>query len=578
MDRRLIRREMTVRTAALLVVAAALVLAGAALPAAAAPVLPEVDGLASSTHADQNRWYSNPYPAFHWQPTIGVEGYSWLFTRVPAAVPDTTAEVSAEVTFAAATDYGTGDGPNGVAVADVNGDGYDDVLTADVTDNVVSVFLGDDGGGFAARTTFAAAQGPTAIAVADLNRDGKQDLAVGCYDASVVSVLLGDGAGAFAANIDYPTGSAPRAIVTADFNRDGKKDVVTVNQSGASVSVLLGIGDGTLAAKVDATVGGWPSAIAAADLNGDGFSDIVTANHSAHTASVLLGDGDGTFAAKVDYATGLGPHGVALVDLNGDGNREIVTSNLLDGTLSVFLGNGSGAFAAKTDIAAGGGSPLALVTGDFNKDGRQDAATGDAASASVLLGDGNGGLIPASSTAVGAGGAWAIATGDFDTNGRLDLVTANVDGDTTSVLLNTTAEAVAMFGPRANGAWYFTICTVDGGGQGATTTRRVNIDTTRPVTKAPYAASVRRYATATLKYRVDDARPGSPTATVTIKIKNSRGSVVKTINLGTKTVNTTLSARFACTLPKGTYRFYVYGTDQARNTQSTIGSNRLVVR
>ncbi len=157
-------------------------------------------------------------------------------------------------------------------------------------------------------------------------------------------------------------------------------------------------------------------------------------------------------------------------------------------------------------------------------------------------------------------------------------MTANVDGDTTSVLLNTTAEAVVMFGPRANGSWYFTICTVDGGLQSATVSRRVNIETTRPATKAPSAASVRRYATATLKYRVDDARPGSPTAAVTIKIKNSRGSVVKTLSLGTKSVNTSLSAKFVCTLPKGTYRFYVYATDQASNTQSSTGNNKLVVR
>jgi flagellar hook assembly protein FlgD len=106
----------------------------------------------------------------------------------------------------------------------------------------------------------------------------------------------------------------------------------------------------------------------------------------------------------------------------------------------------------------------------------------------------------------------------------------------------------------------------------------VNIDTTRPVTRAPSSATVKRYATAALKYRVNDARPGSPTATVQIKIKNSKGVVVRTLKPGVKNVNTTYTAKFVCKLPAGTYRFYVYGKDQAGNVQATVGNNKLVVK
>jgi hypothetical protein len=51
----------------------------------------------------------------------------------------------------------------------------------------------------------------------------------------------------------------------------------------------------------------------------------------------------------------------------------------------------------------------------------------------------------------------------------------------------------------------------------------VRIDTVRPTTVAPRSASVRRGRYVTLKYRVNDARPGSPNATVTIKIKTLTG-------------------------------------------------------
>lgn len=109
-------------------------------------------------------------------------------------------------------------------------------------------------------------------------------------------------------------------------------------------------------------------------------------------------------------------------------------------------------------------------------------------------------------------------------------------------------------------------------------TRRVKIDTRRPVTKAPYPASVHRYAYVRLYYRVNDAAPNAGTADVKIKIKTLAGTVKKTITLDDRRVNTLLSYRFKCTLAKRTYRFSVYATDLAGNKQAKVGRNTLTVR
>ncbi|HET6475023.1 MAG TPA: Ig-like domain repeat protein [Thermoleophilia bacterium] len=106
----------------------------------------------------------------------------------------------------------------------------------------------------------------------------------------------------------------------------------------------------------------------------------------------------------------------------------------------------------------------------------------------------------------------------------------------------------------------------------------VKIDTRRPTPKAPKASRVRRGTRATLTYRVADVRPGSPTATVKIKIKTLGGRTVKTITLKNRKVNKTLTYRFRCKFAKKTYRFYVYATDTAGNTQVRRASNRLIVR
>jgi hypothetical protein len=106
----------------------------------------------------------------------------------------------------------------------------------------------------------------------------------------------------------------------------------------------------------------------------------------------------------------------------------------------------------------------------------------------------------------------------------------------------------------------------------------VSVDTSKPVTLAT-AASVVRNHTASVGYKVADVRPGSPTARVVIKIKNARGLWVKTsLVTSSAKVNTALTFKFLCTLPRGTYTVYVYATDAAGNVQSHVGTARLTVK
>lgn len=111
-----------------------------------------------------------------------------------------------------------------------------------------------------------------------------------------------------------------------------------------------------------------------------------------------------------------------------------------------------------------------------------------------------------------------------------------------------------------------------------TRSRRVRIDTRRPTPLANWAASVVRGRTATLRYYVRDARPGSPTATVLLKIRTLTGRSVKTILLPRQAVDVALGYRFTCRLARGSYRFSVFATDAAKNTQTKVVSNRLLVR
>ena len=84
-------------------------------------------------------------------------------------------------------------------LADLNGDGKLDLIVASYTwsgnPGKISVQLGTGAGGFIASGTYPCGQGPNNIAVGDVNGDGKPDVLVANLMDNTVSVLLGTGTG-----------------------------------------------------------------------------------------------------------------------------------------------------------------------------------------------------------------------------------------------------------------------------------------------------------------------------------------------------------------------------------------------
>jgi hypothetical protein len=359
------------------------------------------------------------------------------------------AATGAQAQFAAApgSPFAVGSMPRSVAAADFNGDGKLDLVTANFGANTVTVLLGNGSGGFTAAhgSPFTVGPMPAFVAVGDLNGDGNPDLVIANFGGNTITVLLGNGLGGFAPALGslFAVGANPQSAAIGDLNGDGNLDIVTVNSGDNTVTVLLGNGSGgfTAAAGSPFAVGTNPQSVAIGDINRDRKPDIVTANSGDNTVTVLLGNGSGQFTPDPGnpFAAGANPQSVAVGDLNGDGNPDIVTANAGDNTVTALLGDGTGNFAAGAHITVGS-KPSSVMLKDLNGDGVPDLATANSGdnTVTVLLGNGSGGFTAAAGSPFAVGASpLGVALGDFNGDGQLDLATANLGGNTVTVLLNT---------------------------------------------------------------------------------------------------------------------------------------------
>ena len=350
-------------------------------------------------------------------------------------------------TFQAFTSFDAGDQtPERLAIADFDGDGAQDIVTANGSfgNNSVSVLMGNGAGSFGAARVYVAGQGPADVAVADFNSDGVLDVVTADHDGDVgtVSLLRGHGNGTFSATTNLVT-REDGPIVAADMNGDGVQDLLQSRDvaGGSTINLYFGNGNGTFAAPVQSPQAGTANSLAVGDFNGDQKPDIVVSTSTG--VSVMLGISAGSFQAATTFAAGTNVKWVVVDEFNGDGKLDLAVANDSGTGASILLGVGDGTFGAATSIQTGG-TANHIASGDFNGDGKRDlAVVHDESSNSfvrILLGVGNGtfGAPKGYKTNVGPG---AVGVGDFSGNGRSDFAIPTFFGS-----------AVAVFSGTASGS------------------------------------------------------------------------------------------------------------------------------
>ncbi len=277
-------------------------------------------------------------------------------------------------------------GARSVHCADIDLDGYVDVVATSVIDDKVSWYENINGtGNFGYQHLLTAVAGEVmAVTCADLDNDGDIDVISGIQnygDLVWFENLNAQGEYSYPYRI-IPVVNDPVSVCCSDMDGDGDNDIVVGSMFFPRISWLdntNGYGDFSLQRTVSDQGEGIIS-IFASDIDGDGDNDILSASRSENKIAWYENfDGLGSFSTQREITRfAMGAISVYSTDLDGDGDEDVISAAENSSSICWYENmDGLGNFSASNYIHTNFGVHSVLCS-DLDGDGDSDVISAGA--------------------------------------------------------------------------------------------------------------------------------------------------------------------------------------------------------
>jgi hypothetical protein len=328
---------------------------------------------------------------------------------------------------------GSGDGLFGVEIADLDGDGDNDVVTAADGDREVAWWSNEGGSPivWTKKIIASALRGANGICVGDFDLDGRIDVVVAAASIQNDLIWWQNGGGdpiTWTKEVIDAQWSSCYEVNVGDVNLDGRPDLIAVSWDlGIIAWWENGVGAPITWTKhvVDTGFTGAHSA-KAADLDGDGDMDILAAAGQVDEVAWWRNDGGAPIVwTKFTIRTGyMGGRSVAFGDFDLDGDLDLAATCWENDVTWWRNDGGDPVVWVEVNIATGFTGGHHIQTADINGDGRLDLVAAGYMVSDVVWWENLGGT-PVAWEKRMVRANWPrvteIATGDLNGDGALDI-------------------------------------------------------------------------------------------------------------------------------------------------------------
>ncbi|MBD3636609.1 MAG: T9SS type A sorting domain-containing protein [Crocinitomicaceae bacterium] len=319
--------------------------------------------------------------------------------------------------------------PKMMAIADIDNDGFNDIVIGALGKTSLSWYKNDGTNNFPYQSVVSySVQGVNHIDVFDYDGDGDNDI-FACLQTGPMSYSENLGNGNFAPEVILNTYSGVKYFEFTDLTGDGIMDVI-LNTNSNHIKWNQGFG-GTVFSNHQ-TVGNASGNVYVGftcfDADQDGDQDVVLVkNESVDHLHYYENLGGGNFAPYVDLGNGSGTiKKVIHCDINNDGNEDLV----ICGESLNFFTNTGGSFAATGWINMEDHNYVQFY--DVNQDGLGDLITVSNTTNEIAWYQnlGNFSFSPKQLISNQVEGPFSLITGDIDLDGDEDILSASTDDNT----------------------------------------------------------------------------------------------------------------------------------------------------